>query len=93
MAGELIEERRTVMEMEQQLNLAKRDYQILSGEIKEKENARNDYDKIIKESELTLQKLHEKSKELLMALQSQTNKLKWIWIIFRIDHFIFILIK
>ncbi|CAD8075575.1 unnamed protein product [Paramecium primaurelia] len=70
------EERVVVAQMQQELASLKQQQQIQGGQLRDKELAIQDYNRMIKESETILKKLIETSSNFLKTLEGETNKLK-----------------
>ncbi|CAK70138.1 unnamed protein product (macronuclear) [Paramecium tetraurelia] len=70
------EERTVVAQMQQELAQLKQQQQMQGGQLRDKELALQDYNRMIKESETILKKLIETSSNFLKTLEGETSKLK-----------------
>jgi SMC interacting uncharacterized protein involved in chromosome segregation len=57
LTGDVMDERSIIATMEQELNAYRCQQQLLGGQLRDKELALQDYDRMIKESEIVLQKV------------------------------------
>ncbi|CAD8160650.1 unnamed protein product [Paramecium octaurelia] len=76
LSNDLQEERVVVAQMQQELASLKQKQQIQGGQLRDKELAIQDFNRMIKESETILKKLIETSNNFLKTLEGETNKLK-----------------
>ncbi|CAK80248.1 unnamed protein product (macronuclear) [Paramecium tetraurelia] len=76
LSNDLQEERVVVTQMQQELASLKQKQQIQGGQLRDKELAIQDFNRMIKESETILKKLIETSNNFLKTLEGETNKLK-----------------